>query len=142
MHSSVLGAVCQLLLIPEYSGINQGQRIQDRSKTAHRKPPVKCFLTDLDQAWCMASTWGMMWVSWQHCILGWASSMAHNSMVSLQGRNPKKMSDKAFPWRHSRWSMPTLTRSSRAGIINWPGEGISSTKFNSDLSMTIVFLLR
>ena len=34
-----------LLLIPEYSGINKGQRFPDRSKTAHRKPPVKCFLT-------------------------------------------------------------------------------------------------
>ena len=31
--------------IPEYSGINKEQRIPDRSKTAHRKPPVKCFLT-------------------------------------------------------------------------------------------------
>ena len=29
-----------LLLIPEYSGINKGQRFLDRSKTAHRKPPV------------------------------------------------------------------------------------------------------
>ena len=36
-----------LLLIPEYSGINKEQRIPDRSKTAHRKPPVKCFLTML-----------------------------------------------------------------------------------------------
>ena len=34
-----------LLLIPEYSGINKGQRVPDRSKTAHRKPLVKCFLT-------------------------------------------------------------------------------------------------
>ena len=34
-----------LLLIPEYSGINKEQRIPDRSKTAHRKPPVECFLT-------------------------------------------------------------------------------------------------
>ena len=34
-----------LLLIPEYSGINKEQRIPDRSKTAHRKLPVKCFLT-------------------------------------------------------------------------------------------------
>ena len=34
-----------LLLIPESSGINKEQRIPDRSKTAHRKPPVKCFLT-------------------------------------------------------------------------------------------------
>ena len=33
------------LLIPEYSGINKEQRIPDRSKTAHRKPLVKCFLT-------------------------------------------------------------------------------------------------
>ena len=28
----------------EYLGINKEQRISDRSKTAHRKPPVKCFL--------------------------------------------------------------------------------------------------
>ena len=34
-----------LLLIPEYSGINKDQRIPDRSKTAHRKPSVKCLLT-------------------------------------------------------------------------------------------------
>ena len=34
-----------LLLIPEYSGINKGQRFLDRSIMAHRKPPVKCFLT-------------------------------------------------------------------------------------------------
>ena len=34
-----------LLLIPEYSGINKEQRIPYRSKTAHRKPPVKFFLT-------------------------------------------------------------------------------------------------
>ena len=34
-----------LLLIPEYSGINKEQRIPERSKTVHRKPPGKCFLT-------------------------------------------------------------------------------------------------
>ena len=34
-----------LLLIPEYSGINKDQRIPDRPKTVHRKPPIKCFLT-------------------------------------------------------------------------------------------------
>ena len=34
-----------LLLIAEYSGIKKEQRIPDRSKTAHRKPPAKCFLT-------------------------------------------------------------------------------------------------
>ena len=33
------------LLIPEYSGINKEQRDHDRSKIAHRKPAVKCFLT-------------------------------------------------------------------------------------------------
>ena len=38
-----------LLLIPEYSGINKGQRIPDKSKTAHKKPPVKCFLTTRQQ---------------------------------------------------------------------------------------------
>ena len=37
-----------LLLIPEYSGINKGQRVSDRSKTAHRKPLVKCILTPND----------------------------------------------------------------------------------------------
>ena len=40
-----------LLLIPENSGINKEQRIPDRSKTAHRKPPVKCFLTFLYFHW-------------------------------------------------------------------------------------------
>ena len=34
-----------LLFIPEYSGINNNQRIHDRYKTAYRTPPVKCFLT-------------------------------------------------------------------------------------------------
>ena len=29
-----------LLLILEYSGIDKKQRIPDRSKTAHKKPPV------------------------------------------------------------------------------------------------------
>ena len=44
-----------LLLIPEYSGIKKEQRIPDRSKTAHRKPPVKCFLTPRDGgAWWAA----------------------------------------------------------------------------------------
>ena len=37
--------VLPLLLIPEYSGINKEHRIPDKSRTAHRKPPVKCFLT-------------------------------------------------------------------------------------------------
>ena len=36
--------------IPEYSGINKEERIPDRSKTAHRKPPVKCFLTNSKMA--------------------------------------------------------------------------------------------
>ena len=40
-----------LFLIPEYSGINKEQRIPDRAKTAHRKPPVKCFLTDEMAGW-------------------------------------------------------------------------------------------
>ena len=44
---SPLGRGLPLLLILEYSGINKEQRIPDRSKTAHRKLPVKCFLTIL-----------------------------------------------------------------------------------------------
>ena len=36
-----------LLLIHEYSGVNKGQRVPDRSKTAHRKPFVKCFPTTI-----------------------------------------------------------------------------------------------
>ena len=36
-----------LLIIPEYSGINKGQRVPDRSKTALRKPLVKRFLTSI-----------------------------------------------------------------------------------------------
>ena len=34
-----------LFLNPEYSGTNKGQRVPDRSKAAHRKHLVKCFLT-------------------------------------------------------------------------------------------------
>ena len=47
LDSSALGKAkgVPLLLISEYSGINKGQRVPDRSKTAHRKPLVKCFLT-------------------------------------------------------------------------------------------------
>ena len=40
-----------LLLIPEYSGINKGQRVPGRSKTAHWKPLVKCFLTREKSVW-------------------------------------------------------------------------------------------
>ena len=43
----LLGKGMSLLLIPEYSGINKGQRFPDRSITAKGKPPVKSFLTDL-----------------------------------------------------------------------------------------------
>ena len=48
LDSSTPGRGLPLLLIPEYSGINKEQRIPDRSKTAQRKPPVKCFLTHTD----------------------------------------------------------------------------------------------
>ena len=46
LDSSAPGKGVPLLLIPEYSGIDMGQRIPDRSKSAHRKPLVKCFLTE------------------------------------------------------------------------------------------------
>ena len=42
-----------LFLISEYSGINKDQRIPDRSKTAHRKPPVGCFLILSCMACCI-----------------------------------------------------------------------------------------
>ena len=45
LDSSAPGKGVPLLLMPEYSGINKGQEVPDRSKTAHRKPVVKCFLT-------------------------------------------------------------------------------------------------
>ena len=45
-----------LVLIPEYSGINKGQRFPDRYKTAHRKPPVKCILT-IAALFTIAKTW-------------------------------------------------------------------------------------
>ena len=44
-----------LLLILEYSGINKGQRAPDRSKTTHRKPLVKCFLTETGRLRSMGS---------------------------------------------------------------------------------------
>ena len=46
MHAFLTpGRGLTLLLILEYSGINKEQRIHNRSNTAHRKPPIKCFLT-------------------------------------------------------------------------------------------------
>ena len=54
------GGGLPLLLKPEYSGINKEQRIPDRSKTAHRKPPVKCFLTLLQHYNSKAS---ILWFS-------------------------------------------------------------------------------
>ena len=41
LDSSAMRKAC----LSEYSGINKGQRVPDRSKTAHRKPLAKCFLT-------------------------------------------------------------------------------------------------
>ena len=38
-----------LLLTPEYSGMNKGLRVPDRSKTAHRKTLVKSFLTTMPE---------------------------------------------------------------------------------------------
>ena len=52
LDSSVPGKGVPLLLIPEYSGINKSQRVPDRSKTAHRKPLVKCFLTNATLSIC------------------------------------------------------------------------------------------
>ena len=54
-----------LLLIPEYSGINKEQRIHDRSKTAHMKPPFKCFLTLLISEKCSVSFY---WRNWRGCM--------------------------------------------------------------------------
>ena len=55
MHAFLTpGSGLPLLLIPEYSGINKEQRIHDRSKTTHRKPPVKCFLTVELLSFCLS----------------------------------------------------------------------------------------
>ena len=56
------GKCMPLLLIPEYSGINKNQRIPDRSKTAHRKPPVKCCLTVYDFL-CCAKAFGILLIN-------------------------------------------------------------------------------
>ena len=56
-----------LLLIPEYSGIKKEQRIPDRSKTAHRKPPVKCFPTSCVQLF--ATPWTIALKTPVHGIL-------------------------------------------------------------------------
>ena len=45
-----------LVLIPEYSGINKGQRFPDRFKAAHRKLPIKCILT-IAALFTIAKTW-------------------------------------------------------------------------------------
>ena len=51
-----------LLLIPECSGINKDWRIPDRSKTAHRKPPVKCFPTS--SYFCFLTVIQMYFLLW------------------------------------------------------------------------------
>ena len=56
-----------LLLIPEYSGIKKEQRIPDRSKTSHRKPPVKGFLTSCVQLF--ATPWTIALKTPVHGIL-------------------------------------------------------------------------
>ena len=58
-----------LLLIPEYSRINKDQRIPDRSKTAHRNAPVKCFLTH----WCM---WGIKITYYYYIIVNFSLSVS------------------------------------------------------------------
>ena len=55
------GKGASLHLIPEYSGINKGQRVPDRSKTAHRKPLVKCFLTATQERWIMVDSSDNTW---------------------------------------------------------------------------------
>ena len=40
-------------LMKEVPGISKDQRIPDRSKMAHRKPPVKCFLTIYVRKYCI-----------------------------------------------------------------------------------------
>ena len=46
----MVGKACipqpQERLASPHSGINKEQTVPDRSKTADRKPPVKCFLTN------------------------------------------------------------------------------------------------
>ena len=89
-----------LLLIPEYSGINKGQRFPDRSKTAHRKPPVKCFLT-LTQVAHIAGRFFTNWVMREaHFHSKWLklgeSCLLHHSLSYLIGtlRVSRKCSNK------------------------------------------------
>ena len=44
--------------LPAPLNINKGQEIHDRSKTAHRKPPVKCFLTHRKIGYVFFNLWG------------------------------------------------------------------------------------
>ena len=60
------GKGVSLLLIPEYSGINNGQRVPDRSKTAYRKPLVKCFLTKLLMVFFTELKQIILQFAWKH----------------------------------------------------------------------------
>ena len=55
-----------LLLIPEYSAVNKGQRVPDRAKTAHRKPLVKCFLTKLLMVYFTELEQIILQFAWKH----------------------------------------------------------------------------
>ena len=60
----------------------------------------------LDQAWCTASTWGMMWSPLP-------SALARaSSMVPPWGTPPTKMRAVALPQRNSMQFMPTIPKSS------------------------------
>ena len=61
-----------LLLIPEYSGINKGQRVPDRSKTAHRKSLVECFQT---------ATIGTLMNKSQDRAIGWGGTGQGNPLT-------------------------------------------------------------
>ena len=106
-----------LLLIPEYSGINKEQRIHDRPKTAHRKPPVKCFLTSLQSK-------GLSKSLLQH----------HSSKATIL-------------WRSAffipQFSHPYMTTVKTIALTKWTSVGkVMSPLFNMVSRLVIAFLPR
>ena len=85
LDSLALGKGMPLLLIPEYSGINKGQRVPDRSKTAHGKPLVKCFLTSNLDAHQQTNGLGSCgtYTLWYMYTMEYYSAIKKNSFESI-----------------------------------------------------------
>ena len=96
------------LLTPEYSGINKEQRIPDRSKTAHGKPSVKCFLTIHVRLFVILWTIARKASFVHHQLLGLAQAHVYGVSDTIQISHPL-----------SPTSPPAFSLSQHQGLFQW-----------------------